>query len=403
MSDIVSTTINENFPVAGQDNPSQGFRDNFQAIKTALTVAKSEITALQNDAFIANQDNDLTDTVLGNATVRNFKSSVYKIDNTNGSFAIYDYALSDNQEFTVTESIAVFQIINVPDLEDIEQSFKVSFVISDIEQYVSLNGIVISNLTDDIAYLDESESLKFAQTGTYEFEFTTTDGGTSYLIKDLTRNKKRSEGQLELWANSTVLGKFYHEFDSNVGDFISVLQADKIIANNYVNIQNNDQAISGDLIVDGNIQSNWILANVAFVGQLATPTQSNITSIGTLTSLEVSGNATLGTNGSSTVNTLFGKTDICGVFMTQVTTTSSTNFSVGATDNTIICSGSGTHSPDLPNNINDGQRFSFAFQNNVTVNFQSTGGADVTNLSGIAATPSNGITLVYHNGRYYRI
>ena len=36
-SNIISTTINENFPIAGQDNDSQGFRDNFNVIKTSLS------------------------------------------------------------------------------------------------------------------------------------------------------------------------------------------------------------------------------------------------------------------------------------------------------------------------------------------------------------------------------
>ena len=48
MSDIVFNTINENFPVAGQDNDTQVFRDNFNSIKTALSTARTEITDLEN-------------------------------------------------------------------------------------------------------------------------------------------------------------------------------------------------------------------------------------------------------------------------------------------------------------------------------------------------------------------
>ena len=47
-SSINPDQINEAFPVAGQDNPSQGFRDNFSATKNNLSTAKSEITDLQN-------------------------------------------------------------------------------------------------------------------------------------------------------------------------------------------------------------------------------------------------------------------------------------------------------------------------------------------------------------------
>jgi hypothetical protein len=42
-----SQNIDTNFPVQGQDNPSQGFRDNFAQIKLALVTAADEIAAVQ--------------------------------------------------------------------------------------------------------------------------------------------------------------------------------------------------------------------------------------------------------------------------------------------------------------------------------------------------------------------
>ena len=56
-SNIVSTTINENYPIAGQDNDSQGFRDNFTVIKTGLATANTEITALQTNSAVLNAAN----------------------------------------------------------------------------------------------------------------------------------------------------------------------------------------------------------------------------------------------------------------------------------------------------------------------------------------------------------
>ncbi len=47
-SAIITSEIDENYPVAGVDNDSQGFRDNFNNIKTALNVAKNEISDLQD-------------------------------------------------------------------------------------------------------------------------------------------------------------------------------------------------------------------------------------------------------------------------------------------------------------------------------------------------------------------
>ena len=47
-SNINSTDIDALYPVAGQDNDSQGFRDNFSTIKNSFATAATEITALQD-------------------------------------------------------------------------------------------------------------------------------------------------------------------------------------------------------------------------------------------------------------------------------------------------------------------------------------------------------------------
>lgn len=56
-SSIISTTIDETYPVAGQDNDSQGFRDNFTIIKDNFAFAKTEIETLQTDAAKLNVSN----------------------------------------------------------------------------------------------------------------------------------------------------------------------------------------------------------------------------------------------------------------------------------------------------------------------------------------------------------
>ena len=51
-SGIITTNIDTAYPVAGQDNDSQGFRDNFTNLKTALDTAKSEISDLESKAVL---------------------------------------------------------------------------------------------------------------------------------------------------------------------------------------------------------------------------------------------------------------------------------------------------------------------------------------------------------------
>jgi hypothetical protein len=74
-SEIISTTIDENFPVAGQDNDSQGFRDNFNIVKTALGIAGQEITDLQTESVSKITDNDFDNNSIVQA---NFRSCTFE-------------------------------------------------------------------------------------------------------------------------------------------------------------------------------------------------------------------------------------------------------------------------------------------------------------------------------------
>ena len=69
-SNINFAAINENFPVAGQDNDTQVFRDNFDTIKTNFSEAKTEITDLQDNSARTDQDNDFLYNVVGSLTLQ---------------------------------------------------------------------------------------------------------------------------------------------------------------------------------------------------------------------------------------------------------------------------------------------------------------------------------------------
>lgn len=71
-SQIAYASIDENYPVAGQDNNSQGFRDNFAYIKTGLQIAKDELDELLNaTSGAARKDgqNDFNGFLIQNARV----------------------------------------------------------------------------------------------------------------------------------------------------------------------------------------------------------------------------------------------------------------------------------------------------------------------------------------------
>ena len=69
MSEIISGTIDGAYPVAGVDNDTQGFRDNFTIIKTGLAPAASEIGALETNTAKLNASNDFLGSDVTNANL----------------------------------------------------------------------------------------------------------------------------------------------------------------------------------------------------------------------------------------------------------------------------------------------------------------------------------------------
>lgn len=95
MSNINTNGINTSYPVPGVNNNTQGFRDNFQTIKTALDSAGNEITDLQNKAILKSGltgitlNNDMANTLISNAVVRSFRASMYDLgSNLSGNVTI---------------------------------------------------------------------------------------------------------------------------------------------------------------------------------------------------------------------------------------------------------------------------------------------------------------------------
>jgi hypothetical protein len=62
--------INENFPVAGQDNDTQVFRDNFDTIKTNFSEAKTEIEDLQDNVARTDTTSDFNYNIVTTVTLQ---------------------------------------------------------------------------------------------------------------------------------------------------------------------------------------------------------------------------------------------------------------------------------------------------------------------------------------------
>ena len=107
-SNINYLGINENFPVAGEDNDTQVFRDNFDTIKTSLNTANTEITDLQINVARTDVDNDFNRKLISSAVMLNnydkkFDGGVIAapltVDYENGNYQIFRFGVNTTVEF----------------------------------------------------------------------------------------------------------------------------------------------------------------------------------------------------------------------------------------------------------------------------------------------------------------
>jgi hypothetical protein len=118
MSDINTDSINTAYPQAGKDNSTQGFRDNFTAIRAALDLAHDEITQLENNTVKVNTENNfgglgkITNALIYNSTGSVFINAPVKTDD----FAV-DWEQGQTQQYTLGSN-AVITITNWPPKTD---------------------------------------------------------------------------------------------------------------------------------------------------------------------------------------------------------------------------------------------------------------------------------------------
>ena len=119
MSNINTAAINVAYPVAGQDNDTQGFRDNFTNIVGALSTAKTELGLLQTNSVLtasldgsnATVTNDLGQSTLYNGVLRQMYDVTYS--NSVSAPTFIDLNNGSLQSFTMTADVA-FTFTNWP-------------------------------------------------------------------------------------------------------------------------------------------------------------------------------------------------------------------------------------------------------------------------------------------------
>jgi hypothetical protein len=188
-SSINPNNIDGTYPIAGQDNDSQGFRDNFTNIKNNFTFAYDELTDLQSKAVLKSAlsggslNNDMAYAQLVSAQLLKSVETVNNLGTKTGSFTI-SWADGHFQYYT-TSGNTTLAFSNWP-TSAYYTKLRLQITTDTTGRTVTFPAAVSVGLSDIQGAAGQIVTLPTA--GVYLFELTTLDNGATITIQDLLRN-----------------------------------------------------------------------------------------------------------------------------------------------------------------------------------------------------------------------
>jgi hypothetical protein len=192
-SNINPNNIDGTYPVAGQDNDSQGFRDNFTNIKNNFTYSRDEIGDLQSKALLkmalgpgdAAANNDMDGAEIYRPTLKAYNQSFMDLG-TVSSIASISFLDGNMQKITggtISDTLTI-------GLQDFPASGTYGamrlWLVTMMPNY---KIIIPANTTlgwNRLSNYDNStKTISFPTLGNYMFEFSTADGGNNFWIIQL--------------------------------------------------------------------------------------------------------------------------------------------------------------------------------------------------------------------------
>jgi hypothetical protein len=189
-SNINPNNIDGAYPVAGQDNNSQGFRTNFTNTSTNFQFAKDEITDLQNNAVLKSAlagttlNNNMQGSPLSNAVLSNMSEAVNTLGLVSGTVTI-NYAVGSYQTLTTNGTVSL-QFTNFP-ASGVAASVTVQVTVASTSHILQIPTAVSVNALGIQGLNASGQTITFAATGTYSFQFVTSNGGATITVNEVNK------------------------------------------------------------------------------------------------------------------------------------------------------------------------------------------------------------------------
>lgn len=207
-SNINPNNIDGTYPVAGQDNNSQGFRDNFTNTKTNFQYAADEITDLQNNAILKSAltgttlDNDMLGSLVYNGVVADFGLTRVALGTVSGSQTI-DYSAGHFHTLTTGGSVSL-AFSNFPPSGTAGIVYVQVTVATSTSYTLTLPASVSVNAQGIQGLNTSTNVISFAALGTYTFQFITNDGGTTITVNEVNKELAPFNNSSEDLANGAA-------------------------------------------------------------------------------------------------------------------------------------------------------------------------------------------------------
>lgn len=188
-SEINPDNIDTAYPVAGQDNSTQGFRTNFTNIKTNFQYAEEEINDLQNSVLLKSAlpgqslDNNMNDALLYAARVQDIAATRVAVTPTGSGTltATLNFSSGHYQTFTTTASTVIAFGSNWP-ASGIYGFMRVEINVANTAHTITLPAEVNVNALDIVGLDTSTNVITFPVAGKYTFDFTTYQAGASVTV-----------------------------------------------------------------------------------------------------------------------------------------------------------------------------------------------------------------------------
>lgn len=298
MSTINTNGINVNYPVPGINNNSQGFRDNFAAIRTNLNTAGNEITDLQNKVVVKSAlsnstvNNDMANTLISNALTRSFRASTFNLGNALSGVVSVNVSLGDVQYGTIAGNTTLQFTGWAP--TSTQSNVQLQLAVSNNLAVLSFP----SQVTDGVITLENYANIANTNTVTVpygvtqlDYRFSTLDCGNTITVEPFNNNRIASQVQTRNVTPTGAQGDMVGDIAVSTG--VNQLTITSSNASDYLNTANTVQLYTDMPIVFTGVtmEANITVGTTYYVRNVSANTYFTVSSTLGGANVNLAGNA----------------------------------------------------------------------------------------------------------------